>query len=90
MLFVLITAAKVNTKIEYPNIFLLFYRKFMFLQSKNCRLRSKNSDREKENKNPYPSKNYYLKITIISKNYRLKILVRVYACMYARVYDWRK
>ena len=50
----------------------------MFLQSKNCRLCSKNPDREKETKNPYP-----LKITAISKNYGLKILVRV--CMCARV-----
>ena len=36
--------AKVVTIFEYPNIFLLFYRKFMFLQSKNCRLCSKNYD----------------------------------------------
>ena len=57
---------------------------------------SKNYDREKETKNPYPSKNYYLKITIMSKNcrlkitamsknYDLKILVRVR--VYARAYD---
>ena len=58
MLFDLITIAKVHIKIEYPNIFLPFYRKFMFLQSKNCRLCSKNYDMEKETKNPYPSKNY--------------------------------
>ena len=38
------------------------------------------------------SKNYYLKITIISRNYRLKILVRVriYARMYARASDCRQ
>ena len=58
MLFDFDYGTKVHIKIEYPNIFLLFYRKFMFLQSKNCRLCSKNCDREKENKNPYPSKNY--------------------------------
>lgn len=57
MLSDLITAAKVHIKIEYPNKILLFYRKFML-----CNLKisgaSKNSDREKANKNPYPSKNY--------------------------------
>ena len=58
MLFELITAAKVHIKIEYPNKILLFYRKFMLSQAKNCRLCSKNSDRENETKNPRPSKNY--------------------------------
>ena len=58
MLFDFDYGTKVHIKIEYPNKILLFYRKFMFLQAENCRLRSKNPDREKENKNPYPSKNY--------------------------------
>ena len=44
MLFDLFLIANVVTIFEYPNKILLFYRKFMFLQSKNCRLRSKNYD----------------------------------------------
>lgn len=40
----------------------------MLLQSKNCRLCSKNCDREKETKNPRPSKNYGC--TLFCKNSR--------------------
>ena len=73
MLFDLITAAKVNIKIESPNNFLLFIENLCFCSLKIAvcvpkiaigidRIKisgaSKNPDREKETKNPYPSKNY--------------------------------
>ena len=40
--YLLFSIAKVVTIFEYPNKFLLFFFFFMFLQSKNCRLCSKN------------------------------------------------
>ena len=66
MLFDLITAAKVSIKIECPNKILLFYRKFMFLQSglkiAVC-----------VPKIPIISKNCRLKISVGSKNFGISV-----------------
>ena len=82
MLFDLITAAKVHIKIEYPNKILLFIKNLCFCGLKIAVYAPKI---------PIISKNYRLKITEWSKNYGLKIpvRVRVYARIYARVYDCR-
>ena len=57
MLFDLFLIAKVVTIFEYPNKILLFIENLCC-----CSLKIsgafKNYDTEKENKNPYPSKNY--------------------------------
>ena len=55
--YLLFSIAKVSIKIEYPNKFLLFIKNLCFCSLKISGA-SKNSDREKETKNPYPSKNY--------------------------------
>ena len=57
MLFDLITAAKVSIIFIYPKNFLTFIENLCFRNLKISGV-SKNSDREKENKNPRPSKNY--------------------------------
>ena len=81
MLFDLFLIAKVSIKIEYPNKILLFYRKFMFLQSKIAVCAPKIPKGRKKIKI-----HIRLKITAESKNYYLKIPVRVCMCTRVRVY----
>ena len=87
MLFVLITIAKVHIKIEYPNNFLLFIENLCFCRLKIAVCAPKIPIGRKKIKIPVR-----LKITEWSKNYGLKIPVRVriYARMYARAYDCGK
>ena len=86
MLFDLFLIAKVVTIFEYPNKILLFIENLCFCSLKIAVYVPKI---------PIISKNCRLKITEWSKNYGLKIPVRVrvyariYARMYARVYDCR-
>lgn len=86
MLFDLFLIAKVSIKIEYPNKILLFIENLCYCSLKIAVCVPKISVRKKKIK--IPSR---LKITEWSKNYGLKILVRVrvYARMYARMYDCR-
>lgn len=65
--FLLFSIAKVVTIFEYPNNFLLFIENLCYCSLKISGI-SKNSDREKENKNPRPSKNYGC--TLFCKNSR--------------------
>ena len=83
MLFDLFLIAKVVTIFEYPNKFLLFIENLCFCNLKIA-VRAPKITAE--------SKNCRLKITEWSKNYGLKIPVRVRACvrMYMRAYDCDK
>ena len=83
MLFDLFPIAKVSIKIEYPNKFLLFIENLCFCSLKIAVCVPKIPIGKKKLKIPIR-----LKITIISKNYYLKIPVRVCICarMYVRVY----
>ena len=76
MLFDLITTAKVHIKIEYPNKILLFIENLCFCSLKIAVCAPKIT---------IISKNCRLKITEWSKNYGLKIPVRVR--VYVLVYD---
>ena len=84
MLFDLFLIAKVSIKIGYPNKILLFIKNLCFCSLKIAVCAPKIPIGRKKIKIPIR-----LKITIESKNYCLKILVRVrvYARMYARAYD---
>ena len=82
MLFDLITAAKVHIKIEYPNNFLLFIENLCFCSLKIAVCAPKIPIGRKKLKIPIR-----LKITEWSKNYGLKIPVRVRMCARVRVYD---
>ena len=80
MIKLVVCDAKVHIKIEFPNKILLFIENLCF-----CRLKIAVC----VPKSTIESKNCRLKIAPESKNYGLKIPVRVrmYARMYARAYD---
>ena len=86
MLFDLFLIAKVVTIFEYPNKILLFIENLCFCSLKIAVCAPKIPIGRKKLKIPIR-----LKITDISKNYGLKIpvRVRVYARMYVRAYDCR-
>ena len=73
MLFDLFLIAKVSIKIEYPNKILLFIENLCFRSLKIAVCAPKIT---------IESKNCRLKITEWSKNYGLKIPVRVRVCAY--------
>ena len=79
---VLITAAKLSIKIEYPNKFLLFIENLCFCSLKIAVCVPKIPIGRKKIKIPIR-----LKITEWSKNYGLKIPVRACMCTRVRVYD---
>ena len=80
--YLLFSIAKVSIKIEYPNNFLLFIENLCFCSLKIAVCVLKIPIGRKKLKIPVR-----LKITIISKNYYLKIPVRACMCARVRVYD---